>query len=285
MIIAKLIGGLGNQMFQYAIGRRVSLLNNTELYLDISNFSNTKIGTPRKYNLGVFSIAGKIATEEDIKLIKPVESVWIRRIKNMLSINQKNDSGFNPKILKTKDNSYLEGYWQSEKYFKDIEDIVRKDFTLKNPLGAAAQKIENDIANSQNPVSVHIRRGDYVSDKATNLYHGTCSPEYYKKAIQIIEKKVDDISLFVFSDDIDWVKNNLSFNLPTMYVSQKGIADYEEMILMSHCKHNVIANSSFSWWGAWLNGHKDKIVIAPKKWFNAGDINTTDLIPDNWIEI
>jgi hypothetical protein len=285
MVITKLIGGLGNQMFQYAVGRRVSLLNNTELGLDISDFSNTQIATPRKYSLDVFSISGRIATKEEVMIIKPVKNIWAERIKNILHLNKGDDFSFNPKILKTKDNSYLEGYWQSEKYFKDIEDIIRKDFTLKNPLGDAAQKIENEINKSQNPVSVHIRRGDYITDKTTNLYHGTCSPEYYEKAIEIIKKGVDSASLFIFSDDIDWVKNNLSFNLPTIYVSQKGIADYEEMILMSYCKHNVIANSSFSWWGAWLNNHKDKLVIAPRKWFNAGDANSADLIPDNWIKI
>ena len=271
MIITKLIGGLGNQMFQYAAGRRAAYVNKTELKLDTSWFKNPDGAIKRDYLLNVFNIEEVFATKEEINKFNV-------RNQGLLTL-------FYKKILKINNNTYLEGYWQSEKYFKDIKDIIRKEFILKNKADVANQKMIRQIKNCDS-VSIHIRRGDYVFDEKTNKYHGFCDLDYYLKAVVLIAKKVKNPQFFVFSDDPIWVKQNLHLKFPYLYVDHNtGKKDYEDMRLMSECKHNIIANSSFSWWGAWLNKNKDKIVIAPKKWFRESSINTKDLIPKSWIKI
>ncbi|MCK4744844.1 alpha-1,2-fucosyltransferase, partial [Candidatus Parcubacteria bacterium] len=206
----------------------------------------------------------------------------LKPIRLRLVITKEQHSHFDSKILKLIGNIYLDGYWQSEKYFKNIENSIRKEFTLKNDLQLKAKKLLRKIKNTES-ISIHIRRNDYISHKPANQYHGVCHLSYYKKAINVIIKKIDDPHFFVFSDDIDWCKKNLKIKFPTIFV--EGNKDYEDLILMSKCKHNIIANSTFSWWGAWLNNNPNKIVIAPKKWFRKKSINTKDLIPKTWIKI
>lgn len=290
MIITKLIGGLGNQMFQYAAGRRAAYVNNTSLKLDITGYENQLDITPRKYMLHIFNIQENFASESEINKLKKNSFIWkvFRKIspvfQNYSYIKEKHNY-FNPNILNISDNSYLEGYWGSEKYFSDIEDIIRKDFTPKNKPDKATIELIQRIKNC-NSVSVHVRRSDYVMDKKTHDFHGVCGLGYYKKSILLITKKVTNPSFFIFSDDPNWCKVNLRLQSPTIYVTHNlGNKDYEDMRLMSTCKHNIIANSSFSWWGAWLNKNKDKIVIAPKKWFKDKLTDTKDLIPKSWMKI
>jgi len=275
MIIIQLKGGLGNQMFQYAMGRRVAHANNTDLKLDISWFNNIGVNyTPRKYSLQPFNIIENFASINEIKALKR------GRIHNLT------------KRILTKErfsnNVYLSGYWQNEKYFKDIEDIIRKEFTLKKPI----RNKYIDLINHTNSVSLHIRRGDYVINPEYRKTLGACPLSYYHKAIRNILNFVTHPHFFIFSDDIKWAKNNLKFKHPVTFVSNKEQyllkntnTDYEDLILMSKCKHNIIANSSFSWWGAWLNSNPDKIVIAPKKWFNDLSLTNKDLIPELWMKI
>jgi len=271
MIITRLIGGLGNQMFQYAVGRRAAHKHKTELKLDISWFKNPEGAIKRDYLLNVFNIEEDFASKEEINKLKS-------KNRGLLTL-------FYKKILKINDNTYLEGYWQSEKYFKDIENIIRKEFTFKDKPDAANQKIISRIKNCDS-VSIHIRRGDYIFDETTNKYHGVCGLDYYSNSVAMIVKKVKNPYFFIFSDDIKWVKQNLHLKFPCVYVDYNiGKKDYEDMRLMSNCQHNIIANSSFSWWGAWLNQYKNKIIIAPKKCFRDKSIDTTDLIPQPWIKI
>lgn len=292
MIITKLIGGLGNQMFQYATGRRAAHINNTLLKLDITGYNNQVGITPRKYMLDIFNIHASIATKEEVSLFNIHSKNRIQRNLHRIIlfflrryyIRQKT-TGFTTEFLTVPDDSYLDGYWGSEKYFKDIEDIIRKEFTFKSKPDDINQKMINQMKNCDS-VSIHIRRGDYVNDKKTNQFHGVCDLDYYIRAIALIAKKVNNPKFFVFSDDPQWAKQNLHLKSPCVYVDHNtGKKDYEDMRLMSKCRHNIIANSSFSWWGAWLNSNKNKIVIAPKKWFNDKSINTKDLIPNSWIKI
>ena len=292
MIITKLIGGLGNQMFQYAAGRRAAYVNNTELKFDIIGYENQEGITPRKYMLHIFNIRASIAIKQEIKLFNMSSKNRVQRniyriilfILRRHYIRQKT-TGFTTEFLTIPDDSYLDGYWGSEKYFKDIENIIRKDFTFKDKPDEVNQQMISRIKNCDS-VSIHIRRGDYVNDKRTNQFHGVCDLKYYLKAIALIAKKVKNPQFFVFSDDPQWAKQNLILKFSCIYVDHNtGKKDYEDMRLMSYCQHNIIANSSFSWWGAWLNTNKDKIVIAPKKWFNDKSINTKDLIPNSWIKI
>ena len=290
MIITKLQGGLGNQMFQYALGRNLAITNKTEVKFDLSFYKKIDGNkTTREYTLNHFNIIEKIATENEIKKLKKYEQKKGRRnffhntfiADNSIYIKEK-QFNFDENIFKSSTNIYLDGYWQSKKYFKNIENIIHKEFILREEFQIKNEDLKQNIVSS-NSVSLHIRRGDYINNRKTNEVHGLCSLYYYQKSLEIISKKQNDLKIFVFSDDIEWAKNNLKTNFPTIFIENNK--DCEDLILMSLCKHNIIANSSFSWWRAWLNQNPDKIVIAPKEWFNDPNKDTTDLIPKSWIRI
>jgi hypothetical protein len=271
-------------MFQYAIGRSLALKNNDVLKLDVSNYTSSQVGiTPRQYALGVFNVVENFATEDEVNMLH-YKSRILRKLRLVKKTHcvEKRASVFDEKIMDIRGNVYLDGFWQTEKYFKDVAEIIKKDFIPKSPLSQSASEVLKKIEET-NSISLHIRRGDYISDSKTNLFHGPCTLAYYEKAIEYILKKVDDPVFYIFSDDIEWAKKNLK--APNdVFVSQPNIKDFEEMFLMSKCKHNIIANSSFSWWGAWLNRYEKKIVVAPTPWFNANE-KLIDLIPNSWIQI
>jgi hypothetical protein len=186
--------------------------------------------------------------------------------------------------LELGNNIHLDGYWQSEKYFIDITDTLRLDFTLKKEMEVKARDLYEKIKN-KNSVSLHIRRGDYLSSKFSSIYP-VLSIDYYSRALKVIKDKIKDPQIFVFTDDIEWVKDNLDIPVQIEFVSgQKDINANEELILMSQCRHNIIANSSFSWWGAWLNSNPEKIVIAPSHWLYVDSYKIDDLVPKKWIKI
>ncbi len=192
---------------------------------------------------------------------------------------------FDPKILKLKRDVHLHGYWQSEKYFRDIRETILEDFTFTPPLNSRNQKILEKIKKT-NSVSVHVRRGDYVMDPKTHEFHGVCGPDYYQKAVKVVSKKVENPTFYFFSDDIRWVEKNLKTKVENTYVDwNTGEKSFVDMQLMSSCKHHILANSSFSWWGAWLNRNKDKMVVAPKQWFQDPSMDTRDLIPEGWLTV
>lgn len=283
MITVKLKGGLGNQLFQYSFGRLLSHKNNQELKLDTTNLSGSK-DTFRQYALDVFNINAHIANNYEIASNKyPLGFVSkITKIFNQ-KILRKYNIGYNDHLLKSK-SKYFEGYFQNHKYLEPIRDILLSDITLKESIEDKYKDLFQKILEN-NSVSIHIRRGDYVNDKKTKKAHYVFGLEYYQKAIQVIKERLQNPIFFIFSDDIDWVKQNLKINEETYYVSNDNIKDYEELIIMSKCKHNIIANSSFSFWGAWLNQNKDKIVIAPHRWNNKFIKEYRDLLPEDWIKI
>ncbi len=301
MIIVKLQGGMGNQMFQYALGRRLSHLNNLELKLDTSPYKHqNKNATPRTYSLECFNIIENFAKEKDTKKMHlpkmATRNIFLRIYRKIFRdlsarkplykrtyVNEPS-FGFCVDVLKINGDAYLSGNWQNEKYFKDIRDTICKDFTIKDE-SVAYKKILEQILNTADSVSLHIRRGDYILNEAIGKYHGVCSLGYYKKAISLVAKKIHSPTFFVFSDDIKWVKENLKIEYPMIFVSDGSLKDYEELILMSKCKHNIIANSSFSWWGAWLNNNQTKIVVAPKKWFLAPEREKDNPCPKSWIKV
>jgi len=192
---------------------------------------------------------------------------------------------FDPNILKIPRHAYLIGYWQSEKYFKPIETIIRKEFQLKRSLstiGSAWAKKINDCIS----VSLHIRRGDYITDLKTHQVHGVCSLDYYQKAVDDILQSTPDAKFFIFSDDLDWVRQNVDFIRSAEYVEiEEDTQDEEELILMSLCQHHIIANSSYSWWGAWLGDYSKKSIYAPRQWFAEIEVDPTSKYPSGWILI
>ncbi len=290
MIISKLIGGLGNQMFQYAIGRTLSTIHQEVFLLDISGFAD--YGLHQGFQLDkIFNCIANVANEKDIKKILGWQNKsTIRQILLRQKMSKFRKPGFIvepdfhycPTVFNSPKDSYLIGYWQSQKYFMSIEKMIRNDFHFSEPLSIQNIKLANQISNV-NAVSLHVRRGDFANNPKTTSVHGLCSAEYYYNAINFILSKIDNPFFFVFSDDINWVKSNLKFNHKHILVSHNnGCDSYIDMRLMSLCKHHIVANSSFSWWGAWLNPNKNKIVISPKKWF-ANKLDASDLIPRNWI--
>lgn len=283
MIIVQLGGGLGNQLCQYACGRALATKNNDTLKIDSTGYV---AGGYRLYGLGHFNIVENIAAPEEIRKIKLPYGFVSRCTRAFKTrILRQHHIGFEPEILELTGNIYLAGFWKSELYFKSIREILQKEITLRKPLSPDSQTIKESILNESCPISLHVRRGDYVSNHGAARHHGVCSPEYYREALVYLSTCVAISRLFIFSDDIEWVKNNMTFDHPVTFVSQISIPDYEELMLMTYCKHNIIANSTFSWWGAWLNQHQDKIVVAPKRWLaKTGDDHYGE-IPNDWVKL
>ncbi|OGY29502.1 MAG: hypothetical protein A3F35_00395 [Candidatus Woykebacteria bacterium RIFCSPHIGHO2_12_FULL_45_10] len=294
MIAVKLMGGLGNQMFQYAAARRLANKHSAELFLDLRWFDEIpKTDTPRFYELGDYPIKARLIDMFSVRLRSsnkrptPLERALHRTgaDKRIWELGEPS-AAFYPAVLRASDNTYLLGWWQNEKYFKDIRQILLKEFEPKTPPNTKNKKYLEKIKNSE-AVSIHVRRDDYITNKHANKFHGLTPIEYYQKAFGLIKGRVGSqgLHLFVFSTDIDWCKKNLSFGTPMTFVegNKKGSDD---MSLMKHCKHNIMANSSFSWWGAWLNKNPDKIVIAPKNWFQDPKADSeTEIVPDSWTRL
>jgi len=292
MVITNLKGGLGNQMFEYAMGLTLSIEKKTEYKLDTSHFDEYfkfSNETRRFLELDSFNTTLDIASKQEIKQVKYPYSL-LSTILNLANLYLLAHGYIKYPILIKKNSKdiYLDGYFQNEIYFKKHSDRVIKDFTLKKSLETKDYKsIKEDILNSKNPsVSIHIRRGDYITNTNANKHHGVLDDSYYISAIETLKKKYGTIKEFIFSDDVDWVKKNLQFiDNEAIYVSKLGLNSAQEMILMSKCKNNIIANSSFSWWGAWLNRNKEKTVIAPKSWLRNGDGIHNGIVPKEWIRM
>lgn len=282
-VISKLSGGIGNQMFQYAIGRTLALRMNAPLILDISWFSTHE---ERPFALDKLCISGDIyhtPFAESKLLAGPISKLAtpLIRMRFGVPVYKVRQFNFDPHILEIKGGVYLKGYWQSEKYFEKESEKVRLDFRCKHPLTPARQRIANQI-DGRTAISVHVRRGDYVSSNK-NGANLTCSPQWYSMAMEKMALNVTDPTFFVFSDDPDWARANLPMKWEAHFIEpQHDRRDFEDMQLMSRCQHHIIANSSFSWWGAWLNASKTKRVIAPAVWFADPKINTADLVPEEW---
>jgi len=291
VIVVKLMGGMGNQLFQYAAGRALALKYQTELKIDVSflNADPKNEYTKREFELNKFNTTFLIASPKDIATFykkslfdKFISAFFPNSIFKKNIFNQ-NDFGFMEDFFTSSSKrTYLNGYWQSEKYFNSIREILLKDLVIKKEMTEACNLMKTQIQNS-NSVSLHIRRGDYVSNKNANEFHGILPLDYYHRAIAYLNEKKSNLKVYVFSDDIDWVKINLKLENTCVYIDfNTGDDSVFDMYLMSICKHNIIANSSFSWWGAWLNQNPEKIVIAPQLWFADKSLNTNDLIPSTW---
>jgi hypothetical protein len=295
MIVVNLIGGLGNQMFQYAcgyaLGRELDLAVKvaTDMYDGYSLHNGPELSQ-------VFPTSAPVAELRDLRNLlgrwraRPKIRRWLGHGATRLLrghyfiVEQQFRYDKELQDLPSR-GAYLQGYWQSERYFKRHTDALRREFVFKSaPTGrnrALAHQIRQNVS-----VSLHIRRGDYASRPKTLAYHGLCEPEYYFRAIEYIRRHVPKFRLFAFSDDPQWVAGTLRPRYPDMVVVDHNAGDqsHNDMRLMSLCNHHIIANSSFSWWGAWLNPNPNKIVIAPNDWFANGP-GTVDLIPEKWVRL
>ncbi|MEX1188543.1 MAG: alpha-1,2-fucosyltransferase [Bacteroidia bacterium] len=293
MIVTELFSGLGNQMFQYAAGLSLAHKLNTELLIDKTWFDlEFEKQTPRNYGLEPFSIHAKIATDVQVKeSLRIGKSGIIERVINKINsmrpyykqrVYNEPYFHFDENFYKAKNNTYITGYWQSEKYFSDIREEVRNSFQLKQAIAGFNAELLFKMQHSMS-VSLHVRRTDMVNNPEVIKTHGSCDLDYYLAAIDMITAGLTEPQIFIFSDDPQWCKENITLDFAVTYIDHnQGDDAYLDLHLMSHCRHHIIANSSFSWWGAWLNPSEDKRVIAPKQWFASGDRDTKDLIPSGW---
>lgn len=294
MIIIQLQGGLGNQMFQYAFARILAKRNSVTFKLDKSffdTFSKEQEFTQRNFELGIFENVCKQASAKEI--FKLTRLSFINKIKKKLGYNYKSNIysepslDFHKEALFIKVPVYIKGYFQSYKYYENQEDLIRETFSFPIESLDDRNKALLSKLRSETTISVHIRRGDYVTNEKTQQFHGNCSLEYYSNAIALLASKTKEFTLVFFSDDSQWVKEQFE-DLPysKLFIDNNtNDNSWIDLFLMSSCSHNIIANSSFSWWAAWLNTQPNKIVIAPKKWYANSERNTNDLIPSQWIRL
>jgi hypothetical protein len=293
VIISALHGGLGNQMFQCAIAIAIAEKSGDEFRVDTrkiaSGLVHHGIVAPR-----VFGFSNRIVGEADIREVLGwrgksfiLERLTRRSLEFLRGETYFSEKQFNfdENALKVTRNKYLFGYWQTEKYFSWCSQSVRSWFSFVDPFSQEDRKISNLISDSVS-VSVHVRRGDYISDQGARKVFATCTPRYYRDAFEIIDMKVNRPTFFIFSDDIDWARKNVRVNAPHVFVSHnRGNDSFRDLRLMSLCDHHVIANSSFSWWGAWLAEKSDTIVVAPRMWVTDKKWDNRDRIPTRWFVI
>ena len=286
MIISGLTGGLGNQMFQYAMGYRFAHDRKAPYRLDISRLTDIT----RPYALNHLCIEALPLPEAEAKKFQPRfprlqrKLPWLKRlIPQPIRHIYEQQWSFDSSVLELPLSAYyFEGYWQTEKYFATVADAIRRQFQLIAPM-TAPRHATAGLIKDKNAVSVHVRRGDYVSNAMANAFHGTCSPQWYEGAMTKMAGLVEAPHFFVFSDDPGWARANLPQQWPTDFVDpQTDRRDFEDMHLMALCRHHIIANSSYSWWGAWLNPSPDKCVMAPLQWFANAPHDTRDVTPPSW---
>ena len=278
MIITKLKGGLGNQLFQYAAGRAVALHHKVPLKLDLTIFETYKLHNG--YRLDQFAIQADIATDSEIvKLKGGVLMSALRKaglVKKKSYFKEKRSSYFDESVFKN-NFVYLNGYWQNELYFSNIRELLLQELSPISSLNDLGYSCLESIKKT-NSVSLHVRRGDYLNLKNV----GVLDVIYYMKAVEYIRQNVEEPTFYIFSDDLDWCKKSLGFLDDCIYVDRTE-TEIDDLKLMSCCQHNIIANSSFSWWGAWLNKNPKKTVIAPKGWL-LNDPDSSNVILSDWVK-
>ncbi len=289
-VIIKLKGGMGNQMFQYAFGKSLETKaaeSNTPITLLFDDTAytnpNTK-DTRRPYMLSHLQVKDvNFATPEAVEKARNpfgLLSKITRQVKHKLNID--NEVAFNPRLLTAPYKKYYEGYWQTEKYFTEIIPRLRQEFQPSAPLGATAKAIYDQMMSDENAVSIFYRRTDYVGNKTFDIGE----QEYQQAAIAKMKELVPNMRLYVMSDDIEWVKENADLPEGSVFVSSKeNIPAHEEIPLAAACRHNIIPNSTFAWWGAWLNPNRSKIVIAPKEWSKVTGDQFSDIVPAAWLRV
>ncbi len=285
MVVTWLSGGLGNQMFQYACGKALALRYNKKLQLDLDWFD--KEGN-RPFQLDIFNCDIKRCSDKDILNIKKAGKIerYIKRyIKGVNYIHEKGMDYLGPLDI-AGEITYLQGCWQSEKYFIDVADVIRNDFSLAQKLDEKNSMWKKRIEKSDNSVALHVRRGDYVTVAANKSIYKEIPIAYYQECLAELQDKLGKITIFVFSNDMDWVRKNIHTDQEMFYVDcNDENHGYMDMYLMSRCQHNIIANSTFSWWGAWLNANSSKIIYTPDMWFNDEKMNKNEILPESWRKV
>lgn len=292
MIVVRVQGGLGNQMFQFACGRALAQQRCDDLSLDLTAY--------RCYRLHAFGLRGfRCAIVEAPSYLRAagrlssisrrlgISPSWYFRLLGMRRICEEGDLRYQPRLFEVPGSAYLDGYWQSARYFEGRDEVIREDFSLVRPLADQLRDRRERLSVGHGmTVSLHVRRGDYVTDKSANTVHGTLDEDYYQRAVDYLVRILGRaFRLVVFSDDIAWARDNLRLHSSMTYVEADVRFPQVDMQLMASCDHHIIANSSFSWWGAWLNPSPTKIVVAPARWFRSPSLCADDICPADWIRV
>lgn len=285
MIIVRMVGGVGNQLFCYAYAKSLQQ-KGYDVKIDISTFKFNKIDS---YEFDKYNIDIPISTQEENERLfnNSLLSKILKRFGIDISNKVREKSLlFDESLLRINDNSYVDGYFQNEKYFYDIRDIILEQISINRPLSNFTKNIQKKINSLNNTCSIHVRRGDMANDINVKI-HGVCSVEYYNNAIEYLKNKLGEVNYFIFSDDFEWCRSNLKIDNAIFVESEEHRIAHEDIYLMSLCDHNIIANSTFSWWGAWLNINDDNVVIAPQTWFADKSLNNVsgDIVPEDWIRL
>lgn len=283
LVTVAIYGGLGNQMFQYAAGRALALRTGCRLQLDTRHYDTNQAF---RYGLGDFNIQAIIGTSRTLPPTKQRRWKYLawRHFSSRHRLLRERGLGFHPSVANAHGSLYLKGYWQSEKYFQDASDIIRKELSITKAANGENAEWSDQIRQSDS-IAVHVRRGDYVSNPKCNAFHGTCDPSYYSGAVQQIRDATGrDHTAYVFSDDVQWARENIQLPCKARFVDHNDmISAHEDLRLMSMCDHQVASNSTFSWWAAWMNPNPKKMVIVPLKWFADSTADDRDIIPSNWL--
>ena len=292
MIISRLYGGLGNQMFQYAAGRALALRSGVPLQVDIYDLVDR---TPREdfvhrdCDLGLLMAPLDFASLADLGRAceKPrslVTRATLRYRKETLRKNrfQEKDQQFLPELIDAQKRiAYLVGYWHDERYFSDCKEVIARDFAMR---GDHVSDFAEPIVNSES-VCLHVRRADFVNISAELEYRTQCGEDYYRQAIDAITEKQQDVRIFGFSDDVEWCEQNMKLQHPITWIpeSEAGVKGGTHFWLMRQCKHFIIPNSTFAWWAAWLSENPSKMVVCPKQWYNTPEDQSEGFLPNDWI--
>lgn len=292
MIIVKLFGGLGNQMFQYAAARRLALQHGTDVRLDLRWF-----GTQTTRELALLNLAVRAAPAPADLLLRGFPDEWTgsgrrsrlrarmaARRQGQVLLAESRPGVFQPALLTAPDAATLVGYWQSEKYFVDVAQELREEFSSPRPPSPRDASIRAEIEQTGG-VSLHVRRGDFAHDASASA-HGLSSPDFYRRAMSLVDDELGSPVYYGFSDDPDWVLENIRHPRLRMVASADRTAQaHDDLALMAACRGHIVANSTFSWWGAWLGSAPDKLVVAPRQWFADARLSSRDIVPASWRQV
>lgn len=305
MIITRLTGGLGNQMFQYAAGLALAERHRTVCKLDLDWYNDPAPRRPHeRYGLGCFNISEALATVTEVERTRGFALTrterwattairhlrlnrWSRSLQSRPGLRYEGGHRYNPAFAEWPADTYLHGMWQSEKYFASVAPLVRAQFSFRYPLSARAAEWASRIRATPDAVAVHIRRGDYLNNPVYHREIGPLDRDYYQAAVHQVKQRFPHAVLFLFSDDIASVAAEFKADLPVVFVGHEAaLEDWDTLHLMTLCQHAIIANSTFSWWGAYLQTPgRDHLVIAPTPWFADGSRDGTDIVPSRWLQL
>ena len=290
-VIVRIYGGLGNQLFMYACGLALACRRQAPLFMDVGVLASEQY---RPFGLGIFTLRAGYADAGVVRRIRGFGESKLSRewfhVRRSLGLARNpgyvRESGwrFEPQVVAASTPCYLKGHWMCERYFADHAAEIRQDLTFREPPSGRNAEIAAEIAACPNPVSIHVRRGDYLAGGNAAIY-ASLGRSYYQQAVQEISNRVEHPRFFCFSDDPQAARTELNLPADTRFVDHNGNAGHEDLRLMTLCRHHIIANSTFSWWGAWLAGSPEQIVIAPRKWWIHPDYDDRDIIPERWLRV